>query len=410
MDMTEPLDDVVPNADVLDIVRASNSRHLLPAIAGIEDLEDAAVTLDNLQMIGMGLEELFKDIVLASEKSAWLTTYAAKIVEMDPVGMKLHFPNPDHDSDVEGSDPIDKLKIKRTLRSLLDKLLKADASSSSKPVATTVHIVKDDGDNDSGFTDTQWQTSELEAQQKKIRVLYGRVLSPDIIPKVSVLRRCVYSFMTEQKMPDSNRISIASLRVSPQDPPGLLLKRYLAGMLIASAGCSGDLPHYNPMDCGKVHGMYPSAQWLCWHDCLDLCDAFDTQTPGVDDAVAISVLKSVIDLMSKMTSFGRPRPTASAAVVAACTDVIRFLGGARAAATAAASATATTGPPPGPPNDSGEYGSNGLLKMRGGNPRGAPCKDFLRGECTREKCCFSHKARKKPKLAAGASSEQGDDE
>ena len=42
MDMTEPLDDVVPNADVLDIVRASNSRQLLPAIAGIEDLEDAA--------------------------------------------------------------------------------------------------------------------------------------------------------------------------------------------------------------------------------------------------------------------------------------------------------------------------------------------------------------------------------
>jgi len=42
------------------------------------------------------------------------------------------------------------------------------------------------------------------------------------------------------------------------EQPGLLLKRYLAGMLIASAGCSGDLPHYNPMDCGKVHGMYPT--------------------------------------------------------------------------------------------------------------------------------------------------------
>ena len=41
----------------------------------------------------MGLDgELFKDIVLASKKSAWLTTYAAKIVEVDPVGMKLHFP------------------------------------------------------------------------------------------------------------------------------------------------------------------------------------------------------------------------------------------------------------------------------------------------------------------------------
>ena len=31
---------------------------------------------------------------LASEKSAWLTTYAAKIVEMDPVGMKLHLRKP----------------------------------------------------------------------------------------------------------------------------------------------------------------------------------------------------------------------------------------------------------------------------------------------------------------------------
>ena len=57
--------------------------------------------------------------------------------------------------------------------------------------------------------DTQWQTSELEAQQKKIRELYGRLLSADILPKFSVLRRCIYSFMMEQKMPDSNRISMA---------------------------------------------------------------------------------------------------------------------------------------------------------------------------------------------------------
>ena len=56
MDTMEPLDDVVPNIDVLDIVRASNSQRLLPAIAVIEDLEDAAVTLDNLQMLGMGLD------------------------------------------------------------------------------------------------------------------------------------------------------------------------------------------------------------------------------------------------------------------------------------------------------------------------------------------------------------------
>ena len=44
------------------------------------------MTLDNLQMLGMGLDsgELFKDIVLPAKKSAWLTAYSlyvAKIVE-----------------------------------------------------------------------------------------------------------------------------------------------------------------------------------------------------------------------------------------------------------------------------------------------------------------------------------------
>ena len=125
--------------------RASNSQHLLPAIAVIEDLEDAEMTLDSLQMIGMrmGLDsgELFKDIVLPKKKSTWLTDYVAKIVKADPGDMKLHFP--DHTSD-DDSDAYDEPKIKRTLRSLLDKLLKADASSSSKPIATTVHIVRDD--------------------------------------------------------------------------------------------------------------------------------------------------------------------------------------------------------------------------------------------------------------------------
>ena len=55
--------------------------------------------------------------------------------------MKFHFPDRASDDD---SDAYDEPKIKRTLRSLLDKLLKADASSSSKPIATTVHIVRDD--------------------------------------------------------------------------------------------------------------------------------------------------------------------------------------------------------------------------------------------------------------------------
>jgi len=36
MATTDPLDDIVANVDVSDIVRASNSQHLLPAIAAIE--------------------------------------------------------------------------------------------------------------------------------------------------------------------------------------------------------------------------------------------------------------------------------------------------------------------------------------------------------------------------------------
>ena len=83
MATTDPLDDIVANVDVSDIVRASNSQHLLPAIAVIEDLEDAEMTLDIFQMLCTGLDsgELSKDIMLSEKKSMWLTDYVAKIVK-----------------------------------------------------------------------------------------------------------------------------------------------------------------------------------------------------------------------------------------------------------------------------------------------------------------------------------------
>ena len=151
---------------------------------------------------------------------------------------------------------------------------------------------------------TQWQTSELEAQQKKIRALYGRILSADILPKVSVLRRCVYSFMTEQKMPDSNRISITRWH-------------RCASRRRTRPSCSSS-------------ATWPACSSPLWHS------------------------------KRRQRRIRLQRP---------------------------------------------------VLKMRGGNPRGPRCavgKDFLRGECTREKCYFSHKARKKPKPAAA--SEQSEDE
>ena len=92
------------------------------------------MTLDNLQMLGMGLDsgELFKDTSCCPRRRARGSppTSPSKIVKADPGGMKLHFP--DHTSD-DDSDAYDEPKIKRTLRSLLDKLLKAESFSSSKP-------------------------------------------------------------------------------------------------------------------------------------------------------------------------------------------------------------------------------------------------------------------------------------
>ena len=35
-------------------------------------------------------------------------------------------------------------------------------------------------------------------------------------------------------------------------------------------------------------------------------------------------------------------------------------------------------------------GPNGLVRMKGGNPEGEPCRDFAKGKCPRQKCSWSH--------------------
>ena len=134
-------------------------------------------------------------------------------------------------------------------------------------------------------------------------------------------------------------------------------------------------------------------QYLSWYDCADLLETFEANVSGLSQEVQLSLVESLIKHLSHASGIGKPRPTASYVVARAVHDMILMIGNARTA-----SVTPTKRKLEDTPDELGGgvmLGPNLLEKMKGGNPAGDACKDFLKGRCPRAKCSFSHA--KKPK-------------
>ena len=222
----------------------------------------------------------------------------------------------------------------------------------------------------------------METQQELCAQIYLRPFHADYIPKLAVLKRMCYSARIDRKMPALTRVPLSSLRVHSLDPTLLLLKRWLVGMCLVSAGTMA--PHgFETGGYGDIRGAY---MWLSWIDCLDLLETLETQFVRLSDNARTSVIESLIDIIAASTGLGTPRITASCAVGRAVSDAVRIIASA-AAADANPSHKRKIEDADDQPK---KLGPNGLVRMKGGNPEGAPCKDFAKGKCPRTFCCWSH--------------------
>ena len=382
-----PLAPVSVNADVRSVVANSRSFGLMPAIANIE--KAAGVDSVILKSIGMGTDAgtLFFDCISASEKTAWVRMYLVAIKTVDPGGWDVLT---EHCED----DPAEAVFMGRLLRNLLIKLDEQEKESAVvRPKVTVVNA----NDDDNAYMVAEFTGTELDEAQKLVRIMFGRRFNSGYVPKIAVLKRMCYSVKMDTALPSIERIPLKSLRVLPGDTPIILFKRWLVGHMVCSVGASvpvgvvsngcGDLPMYGE-------------QWMSWFDCVDLLEAMELCFVGMPLASQTSLIESTVTIMSALTSTGRPRLSASAAISGAVHDVLRMSGSARL------SMLAPEPPQPIPPGEQPpNLGPNGLVKMKGGNPNGELCLDFARGKCPRNKCSFSHK-RKTVAVAPGDGPEE----
>ena len=395
------------------IVAEAEAEPLLAAIVKIEKMPGGDLDLKDLKTIGMGGPDgtVFGDLKEAEDMKDWIDHYTTKIVAIDKAGVLEAFEDPDH------AGQIDMLSTKRTLRLLLDGVFKEEEQAEKKQ---KIHVVQTGDDAGVDFSNHDFTVTEFEKVQRVCRAKFGRQFPPEYLPSVPVLRKMSYSVIVERALPDLDRISIISLRRFPSEPPRLLLRRYLMGMCTVAAGMHANAPNFDAMGHGRVGG---SVYWLSWFDCESLLETFDFRVTGAElsAAVEVEVFIGLIGSMAAMTRGTSPRTSASAAVCLARLDLIRNLTGAAVAsasaqAAAAGAAEAVRTDLAGARLLTPHKTPNGLPRMLGGNPKGAPCLDWAKGACAASgMCSFSHEGKggkkkgKAGKAAAAAAATAGDD-
>lgn len=360
------------SADVAKIVREAAAEVILPAIASVEKVGEVDVSVVRNLGVGIGDASTFADCVTKDEKTAWLQAYANAIYDADKEGMKrINVP-----PTVVGAAPrlaARKFAIVRMLRCLV-----APSSSGATASPGSITVIAKTEEEHSYSQD--FPGSELESQQQLCASYYARPFHTEFVPKLAVLKRFCYSIKVDHKLPSLTRVPLSSLRANSFDSTFIMFKRWCVGACIVSVGMSP--PHGFAADgFGDVNG---TTLWLSWWDCLDLLDTLETQIGMLSEAGRTSVIESVVSIIAGATGQGSPRVTASCAIGRAVSDTIRIVS---SAAVVQAEASRKRKSEEG---DDPKMGPNGLERMKGGNPAGEPCKDFIKGRCPRAMCSFSH--------------------
>ena len=362
---------------------------ILSAIAIVEKVTQ--VDDHVLDALGVGFDQgnTFSDCDSMSEKTAWLQEYTKALCLAD-YGAFKSIPVPASLTETDDRKQARVTTVLRMLRGLVDPKITVAAGASAVPRITVVAKTEDENAYSYDFPGT-----ELELQQAQCAELYARAFDPLFVPKMAVLKRICYCVKIDKRMAPLARISLSSMRLSPNDTSFILLKRWCVGHVIIAVGAAPPP--------GFVSAGYGIAghtvEWLSWWDCLDLLDTLETRLVALNEAARTSVIESLIEIISASSGHGNPRVTASCAVGRAVHDAIRII-----AAAAASEAGGTSTKRKGDDGaDEPKLGPNGLARLKGGNPAGELCRNFAKGRCPRDKCSFSHA---KPAASAPAAAEE----
>ena len=378
---TVPID-----ADAVEIIDKCELRTLMPAVASIEMTKK--IDKQMLYSIGMGAPEgiIFFDLHTAEEKKKWIGTYSTHLVAADKKAY-IAFGR-----DRGFTDRRERIMCMcRALRGLLDALTAERLPSA----ATNNKITVVQGDAEDNAYSKEFDGTWLEQQVHMAWVMYKRSFVAGILPKHTVLKKIFYAISVEHRMASIARVPIKSLRTDPLDSAMLILKRYLVGHFLCGVGASA-LPSMDAIMYGDMGHEFP-VQYISWHDCQDLLDTCEVEFAGLDDAVALAIVETVITNMVAKSSTGHPRLTASAAIGKTVHEINQITGTAKISTRAVQVAMLEQGrggePPakkPKPGEGEPALGPNLLERKKGGNDAGALCIDFAKGKCPRNKCSFKH--------------------
>lgn len=362
-------------------VKNAGSDMIVPAVAAVEMVEEVSMNVLNNLGVGLGDGSTFSDAESKAEKLEWLQRYAKAVAQKD-MGMVKQIAVPATITEKQERAAARLTTVMRMVRSIVSPDVSSGGGGAQN--ITVVSRTEEESAYSHDFPGT-----ELETQQALCSSYYSRPFHTDFVPKMAVLKRMCYSVKIDRKLPSLTRIPLSALRASPLEPALVLFKRWCIGLCIIAVGVSPP-PGFDSGGYGEAGG---SILWLSWWDCLDLLDTLEIQLALLGEAARTSVIESIINIVAGATGSGSPRITASCAIGRAVSDAVRIV--ASAVAADAQSRKRKSDDDGGGP----QLGTNGLVRMKGGNPAGAPCRDFKKGKCSRSTCSFSHVGQDAPQPA-----------
>ena len=328
------------------------------------------------------------------------------------------------DEDGQASPKKGLLAISRALREITTCLRHADgggggeaATESSKPSSVVTFQTEDER----SCSIPTYSAEDVDTALGIIVRLYNLDLRAHFFPLLKTLKKMAYYAKKELSWPDPRRVSLESLRRDPSDSPMLLFRRLCNGVLIVAAGEKvGDSTRDEGAGAVKKGGV----QWANGNKVTRLLNEVEEMRDRLTEAQMVRMCDMLHHTLHKSTEQGSA--SVSLAVTNSIPKVLEFSyqmgpapttpkrgkGGGEgetkarprkrgAAKVAQTSKRKKTSPKEGAgargtgvrelfADKEGESGPNGLPRMKGGNPAGAACARFARGNCAFATCSFSH--------------------
>ena len=399
------------------VLKAADSMALAPAIAKVERVTEVTVAV--LKDLGLGTPTgiSLKSCSTAAEMAAAQAAIVKEMLAADPGGL--------------GATGLGKetvLRLTRSIRSLVE--VAAAAASPQATGGPTVGtdrtiVVTNASEEDRAFTMHDYSMTDVKSATKLVKKMYNMRLRQHEVPTHHVLKMLAYYAKQEVCLPDPVRVPLNKFKRDETDSSFTKFRRFIFGMVVVSAGqaCPAGVRHDGAGETTKF-----GTQWCSGDDAEDFLKEIEEVRDVLSEAVMRNVIELLMKTLFKSTSRGAESP--SLGFVRLISELPKIVASEQAAARASAGRSgggsgnapgpapkaakakkgakrdappATPEKPPKAPkkeekkargpyaDKAGELGPNGLPRMVGGNPAGAPCSYCTKGEaCPFTTCSYSH--------------------